>query len=417
VAGTVIRITALLVALLALGAPWLGRADDDPPAAVLVFAAASMSDVLSELGSQYRLRTGRTVTFSFAASSALARQIEAGARADVFIAADQEWMDYLQQRGLIAAGSRRDIAGNRMVLIAPADSAVRVELGERVDLGAALGTGRLALADPDIVPAGRYARSALQRLGAWTAVEHAIARAENVRVALAYVARGEAPLGIVYETDARIEPRVRIVARLPEDTHPPIRYPAALTRTAGGKGADFLAFLVSAEARAVFDRYGFTNSAHIEASGARDLPLVVFELQLDDEPLDIGREIDCRGVRVAPQRPERQLDAGHVPVRKLHAVDARDQVDRLVRNQIAMNITLQLGAGSSLLVFVMRRYEVHQCREIARLGGLLRGGDHRAHLLLGRCRVAAARKQQRGDGGGGGDPILRSPCAHGHRAD
>jgi molybdate transport system substrate-binding protein len=216
-----------------------------------------MSDVLSQLGSQYRLRTGRTVTFSFAASSALARQIEAGARADVFVAADEEWMDYLQQRGLIAAGSRRDIAGNRMVLIAPADSAVRVEFGERVDLGPALGTGRLALADPDIVPAGRYARSALQRLGAWTAVEHAIARAENVRVALAYVARGEAPLGIVYETDARIEPRVRIVARLPEDTHAPIRYPAALTRTAGGKGAGFLAFLVSAEARAVFDRYGF----------------------------------------------------------------------------------------------------------------------------------------------------------------
>jgi molybdate transport system substrate-binding protein len=255
--GTAVPITALLVAVLALGAPWHTRAADDPPADVLVFAAASLTDVLGELGEQYRTRTGRRVTFSFAASSALARQIEAGARADLFISADQEWMDYLQERGLIAAGSRRDIAGNRLVLIAPADSAVQVGFGERVDLGPALGTGRLALADPDIVPAGRYAKAALQRLGAWAGVENRLARAENVRVALAYVARGETPLGIVYETDARIEPRVRIVARLPEDTHPPIRYPAALTRTAGEKAAGFLEFLGSAEARTVFDRYGF----------------------------------------------------------------------------------------------------------------------------------------------------------------
>lgn len=255
---TVVRITPLLVVLLALGAPCRGRATDDPPTDVLAFAAASLTDVLGELGGQYRVRSGRTVTFSFAASSALARQIEAGARADLFVSADREWMDYLQQRGLIAAASRRDIAGNRLVLVAPADSPARIELGERVDLGRALGRGRLALADPDIVPAGRYARAALQRLGAWTAVEHAIARAENVRVALAYVARGEAPLGIVYETDARIEPRVRIVVRLPENTHPPIRYPAALTRTAGEEAAGFLEFLGSAEARAVFERHGFT---------------------------------------------------------------------------------------------------------------------------------------------------------------
>lgn len=252
------RIAAFCVVVLSLGAPGRAPAAADPPADVLVFAAASMTDVLGELGEQYRFRTGRTVIFSFAASSALARQIEAGARADLFVSADREWMDYLQERGLIAAGPRRDIAGNRLVLIAPADSKAHVELGERLDLGPALGAGRLALADPDIVPAGRYAKAALQRLGAWAGVANRLARAENVRVALAYVARGEAPLGIVYETDARIEPRVRIVARLSEDTHPPIRYSAALTRTANEKAAGFLEFLAGAQARAVFDRYGFT---------------------------------------------------------------------------------------------------------------------------------------------------------------
>jgi molybdate transport system substrate-binding protein len=252
------RIAWLLAAILGLGVSCCISAADDPPAAVLVFAAASLTDVLGEVGAEYKARTGRSVTFSFAASSALARQIEAGARADLFVSADQEWMDYLQQRGLVGAQSRRDIAGNRLVLIAPADSGVRITLGDGGALGAALGGGRLAIADPDIVPAGRYAKAALENLGGWPAVKDRLARAENVRMALAYVARGEAPLGVVYETDARTEPRVRVVATFPETSHPPIRYPAALTRSASTHAAEFLDFIDGPQGRAVFVRHGFT---------------------------------------------------------------------------------------------------------------------------------------------------------------
>ena len=179
----------------------------------------------------------------------------------MFVSADQEWMDYVAARDLIQAGTRRDIAGNALVLIAPVDSTIALRLVPGADLAAALGGGRLATADPDSVPAGRYARGALMSLGAWPAVADRLARAENVRVALSYVARAEAPLGIVYATDARTEPRVRIVDSFPEDSHVPIRYAAALLRSAAPGAAAFLEFLESEVARRRFRERGFVSPA------------------------------------------------------------------------------------------------------------------------------------------------------------
>jgi molybdate transport system substrate-binding protein len=187
----------------------------------------------------------------------LAKQIEAGAPAGVFVSADPEWMDYLAQRGLIEAGSRRDLLGNRLVLIAPADSRVMLRLTPGAPLAAALGGGRLATGDPDAVPAGRYAREALIALGLWNKVSSRLVRAENVRAALEYVARGEAPLGIVYRTDALADKRVRIVDTFAADSHEPIIYPLALTVHAGAAAARFATFLESPAARQIFARYGF----------------------------------------------------------------------------------------------------------------------------------------------------------------
>jgi molybdate transport system substrate-binding protein len=228
-------------------------------ATVLVFAAASLSDVMQEVGNAYRGRTGVDIKSSFAASSVLAKQIEAGAPADVFLSADREWMDYLEQRNLLKAGSRRDLLGNDLVLIAPADSGVRLRIAPGFKLAAALDGGRLACGDPDSVPAGLYARAALTKLGVWDSVAPQLARAENVRVALAYVARGETPLGIVYRTDAQAEPRVRIVDVFPADTHPPITYPVALTTHAAQEAARFSEFLASEEARRTFAAHGFAT--------------------------------------------------------------------------------------------------------------------------------------------------------------
>ena len=238
---------------LAAGTP--AHADETP--SLLVFDAASLTDVVDELGREFTARTHIPVKSSPAASSALARQIEAGAAADVFFSADLEWMDYLEQRQLLRPGSRRDVVLNRLVLIAPAASSVRVKLAPGVDLLGALGAGRLATGDPDSVPVGKYAHAALSKLGVWDRVASRIVRAENVRAALAFVARGEAPLGIVYRTDALAEKRVRIVDVFPEDTHPPIVYPIALTRRAGPAAQQLEDFLTSEAARAVFRRYGF----------------------------------------------------------------------------------------------------------------------------------------------------------------
>jgi molybdate transport system substrate-binding protein len=230
----------------------------EPPAhTVLVFAAASLTDALEEVDRAFTDQTQVPVKASFAASSVLARQIESGAPAEVFLSADVEWMDYLEQRHLLAAGSRHDLLGNRLVLIAPADSTVRVSLGPHLNLSQALGTGRLAMGDPDSVPAGLYARAALEKLGVWSQVSSRVAPAENVRAALAFVARGEAPLGIVYRTDALAEKRVRIVDVFPESTHPPIKYPVALLTHSGPEAAQLIEFLRSARARQIFGRHGF----------------------------------------------------------------------------------------------------------------------------------------------------------------
>jgi len=245
----------LVAILLAVTAPC--RADENPQPELTVFAAASLTDVLKEIGDVYQAKTGVRVRFSFAASSALARQIESGAPADVFISADLEWMDYLEQRSLIDAKSRRNVAGNRLVLIAPQDSSLELKIGPGFALLAALGDGRLATGDPASVPAGKYARTALTALGVWQQVESRLVPAENVRAALAYVSRGEVPLGIVYRTDAMVDPRVKVIDTFPEDTHPAIVYPAAATPNAQPAAASFLASLGDEAGRKLFDKYGF----------------------------------------------------------------------------------------------------------------------------------------------------------------
>ncbi|MEA3537745.1 MAG: molybdate ABC transporter substrate-binding protein [Pseudomonadota bacterium] len=247
--------TVFLVLLALLGAD-PARAQSAAP---VVLAAASLQEALSEAADAWARQRHPRPVLSFAGSSALARQIEAGAPADLFISADEAWMDRLEQRSLLAPGSRRVIAGNRLVLIAPSDSPVKARIAKGFPLARALGSGRLTMADPAAVPAGRYARAALEALGVWAAVEPRVVRSENVRAALALVERGEAPLGIVYATDAAASRKVRVVGVFPASSHPPIRYPAARLRTAKAKDAPaFLAFLGSRQARVIFARHGFS---------------------------------------------------------------------------------------------------------------------------------------------------------------
>ena len=229
-------------------------------ARTLVLAAASLTDALSIIVRNYEAETGRKVVVSFAGSSVLARQIEAGSPADIFISADQAWMDELAKRNLVRPESRSDLLTNRLVLIAPASSATTLRIAPDFALLQALDGGRLAVADPEAVPAGRYARAALTSLGVWPSVKDHLAQAQNVRVALAYVARGEAPFGVVYETDAISEKRVRVVDAFPASSHPPIVYPVALTDRAGRDAGAFLVYLKSEKARAVFARLGFSGS-------------------------------------------------------------------------------------------------------------------------------------------------------------
>ena len=249
------RLLACLVAALWLW-PWAARAGD-APASVTVFAAASLTDVLQELSSQYTRESGVKVELSFAATSTLARQVESGAHADVFLSADQEWMDYLDQHGLIQKPTRHDLLGNRLALIAPAASSIQLQIKPKFPLLAALDGGRLATGDPDSVPVGRYARAALTKLGVWDDLADHLVRADNVRSALAFVAQGEAPLGIVYASDARVDKKVRIVGLFPADSHPPITYPIALTSTANAKAASFVEFLRGPIGTAAFERFGF----------------------------------------------------------------------------------------------------------------------------------------------------------------
>ena len=225
---------------------------------ILVFAAASMKNALDDVNNAFTKENGDKVVASYAASSALMKQIEQGAPADVFLSADTDWMDYGAKHGRIKSNSRFDLLGNRLVLIAPKESAIgHVNIRPGFDLAALAGNGRVAVGDVRAVPAGLYAKAALQKLGAWAAIEPKLAMAENVRAALVLVARGEAPLGIVYETDAKIEPGVKIVGVFPDDSHPPIVYPVALTATAKPVAARYLAFLRTRQAKAIFERYGF----------------------------------------------------------------------------------------------------------------------------------------------------------------
>ena len=231
----------------------------DPTRAVTVFAAASLKNVLDDAGQALQSKGGSKPIVSLAASSALAKQIEQGAPADLFISADSDWMDYVADKGLIRTQSRTTIATNSLVLIAPASSTAEIEIKPGADLAGLLGDGRLAVADVKAVPAGKYAKAALENLQIWAQLEGRLAQSENVRAALALVSRGEAPLGIVYGSDARSDPSVRIVSIFPENTHPPVVYPAAVTASAKSPeaAAGLIGFLTSAEGRAILAENGF----------------------------------------------------------------------------------------------------------------------------------------------------------------
>jgi molybdate transport system substrate-binding protein len=232
----------------------IARAD-----AVTVFAAASTNDALSEVIALYEAERGNQVRASFASSSTLARQIESGAPADLYLSANQRWMDYLAERQLVAAGSRRRLMSNRLVLVAPEYSAVEITPAPGFPLAEALGDRRLAMGDPDHVPAGIYGKQALQSLGVWEKVEARIARAADVRGALALVARGEVAAGITYATDAAVSDAVRIVAEFPSGSHPPVTYEVALVSgRADPVASEFLDFLTGTAARSVLRRHGFS---------------------------------------------------------------------------------------------------------------------------------------------------------------
>jgi len=226
---------------------------------LLVFAAASLKNAAEDIGNAYEASGTGKVTYSFAASSDLAKQIENGAPAAIYISADTKWMDYLAQRKLIVPDSRRDLLGNRLVLIAPADSTLVLKLAPAAPLAQSLGDGKLAMADPDSVPAGRYGKAALEALNLWSSVEPAVVRAKDVRAALAFVQRGEAAAGIVYATDAMVAKNVRIVDEFPASSHPKIVYPVALIAGQDDAAARaFYDFLVGPKARGVFLDYGFS---------------------------------------------------------------------------------------------------------------------------------------------------------------
>jgi molybdate transport system substrate-binding protein len=252
------RLVTTFVSVLFFAAP-LGfqsaLAEDAP---VTVFAAASMKNALDEAAAGWQKETGQSVRINYAASSTLAKQIEQDAPAQIFISADEDWMNYVAGKGLIKPESRSDLLCNKLVLIAPKDSKTVLDLKPGAGLFAALAGGRLAMGSTDSVPAGKYGKAALQKLGLWDSVFSSLAQAESVRAALLLVSRGEAPLGIVYATDAVSDPNVRIVAAFPADSHPRIVYPAVLTLKAGPAAAAFLGYIKSPKAAPFFKAQGFT---------------------------------------------------------------------------------------------------------------------------------------------------------------
>jgi molybdate transport system substrate-binding protein len=250
------KIMAAVLAVACLSSTLTLAADNNEP--VVVFAAASLTDAITEIGAAFTKETGIAIKPSFAASSVLAKQIESGASADVFFPADQEWMDYLEKKQLLAKGSRHDVVGNKLVLIAPADSTARVKITTGPALAMAIGNSRVATGDPDSVPVGSYAKSALMTLGAWEQLAPRLVRAENVRSALAFVARGEVPFGIVYLTDASVEKKVKLLDTFPASSHPPIRYPIALTTKGGANAERFVKYVSGKPAAATFEKLGFS---------------------------------------------------------------------------------------------------------------------------------------------------------------
>ncbi len=249
-----VLVAGLAAASLAFAAPASAQSGN-----LLVFAAASLKEALDSVAAQWRKETGKAAVISYAASSALARQIEQGAPAQIFMSADLDWMDYLAGKTMIRAETRSNMLGNRIVLIAPKTSTATVNIEPGFPLASLLGSGRLAMGDVRAVPAGKYGKAALETLGVWDAVANRVVQAENVRVALILVARGEAPLGIVYRTDAAADPSVRVIGTFPEESHPPILYPVALTAGAAHPdAAAFLAYIRSAAARPLFAASGFS---------------------------------------------------------------------------------------------------------------------------------------------------------------
>jgi molybdate transport system substrate-binding protein len=224
---------------------------------ITVFAAASLKEALDAAARDFEKSSGHRVVASYAGSNALARQVENGAPAQVFIAADADWIDYLEQRGFVRPGSRVNLFSNELVLVAPAASDVRLKLGPGMDIGRALGNRRIALANPDAVPAGKYAKAAFMKLGVWGGLQSRVAAADNVRGALALVARGETPLGVVYRTDAMADREVRIVDVFPRESHPAILYPMVRLERESAAADAFAAWLRGAQARATFERFGF----------------------------------------------------------------------------------------------------------------------------------------------------------------
>jgi molybdate transport system substrate-binding protein len=225
---------------------------------VTVFAAASLKEALDQQAKRFEASTGNKVISSYGASNALAKQIESAAPADIFISADVDWMDYVATRKLLAPGTRADLLRNTLVLVAPARSATSLRIGRDFGLAAALGKDKLAMANPDSVPAGKYGKAALEKLGVWTSVAKHVARADNVRAALALVSRGEAPFGIVYATDAQADNGVKIVDTFPADSYPPIVYPAAVLASSKSEAArPFLDYIRSAQAKPTWEKYGF----------------------------------------------------------------------------------------------------------------------------------------------------------------
>ncbi|MCC6948739.1 MAG: molybdate ABC transporter substrate-binding protein [Bradyrhizobiaceae bacterium] len=253
---TAARLAFVLAAALAFTAP--AQAQDKPP--LLVFAAASLKNALDEVNAAWTKQSGVEVRASYAASSALAKQLEEGAPADLFLSADIPWMDHIEKKNLVRAGTRGNLLGNSLVLIAPKDwKKGQVKIGPNFDLAGLLGDGRLSVGAVASVPAGRYAKASLEKLGIWPSVEKKLAEAENVRAAMAFVSRGEAPLGIVYSTDAAADPNVIVIGTFPGDSHPPIIYPVGVMAASKNPAAEsYRKYLAGPDARKTFIKHGFT---------------------------------------------------------------------------------------------------------------------------------------------------------------